>query len=136
MGALFAGLLSLDITVQNPGYSTDRYNRANEDWSIYNPEPRPSLPGGLPTTLGLDAGPGVVVKGWFFISQRRMEETYNNQDQATSDGVCFLEPTAPVTPYSRLVILGDRYEVFGIPSLVNTPAGPHHWEVRVKRFTG
>ncbi len=112
---MYTKLMSMPITIQNPGATTDQYNRAGADW---------------------DHPVSTVVNGWFDIGMRKMAEDEHNRDGGTSDGTAFLPSGSPVTTTSRLVIFGLTYQVFGVPTEAHTPSGAHHIECRVQRFVG
>ena len=110
-------LMTMPMTIERAGSAKDRYGNANIDWT--NPTSTPVL-------------------GWYDANVKRFQhEDGRVRDEAASDGIVYLPAGTDVLSTDRLLIGTDRYEVFGVPAVIQRPGwGVHHVEIRVKRFLG
>lgn len=112
-----AQIMTIPMTIERAGHGPDRYGNAGIDWT------------NMTTTQ---------VVGWYDANVKRfMHEDLKNRDSVDSDGIVYLPAGTDILGTDRLVINGQRYEVFGVPAIIQTPTyGVHHVECRVKVFHG
>lgn len=108
-----ASLLVHDVTLIEPGETTDRYSNTVKDW---------------------DNTTDTVVKGW--VSQRSALEDHDQREAQVSDWILYLHPDAAITGEYRVSWSGITFEVDGPPNPAWTPRGEHHLEVPLRVVAG
>lgn len=78
-----------------------------------------------------------TVAGCFWQPESSSEDT-DARDTVNTLARCFMPASAPKAPTvtMRLRFRGVEYQVEGEPSLFDTPSGPHHYEIQLRRVVG
>jgi head-tail adaptor len=104
-------LLTRSLTWIEPTISADRYGDAAEAW-----------------------GAGTAITGRIdTLSQLEVQD--QTRDMATTVRVLFTNTTG-LTSKARIVDGTTTYEVDGLPAVIDSPAGPHHTEARLRLIGG